>query len=393
MTEPLAALPGVRPAGRPFDPPAELARLRAEQPLWRLVFPDGHVGWLALSHGLVRAVLADPRFSSRNELQHYVLADAGELPPAQPGDLGGVDAPEHTRYRRLLAGKFTVRRMNLLAERAEALTVEHLDAMEAAGPGADLVEAFARPVPAMMICELLGVPYADRAEFQSMAATMGEANATPAEQFAAYDALAAYIRKLVSDKRAHPTDDLLSDLTGTDLTDEELGNLGGFLLGAGLDTTTNMIALGTFALLEHPGQLALLRADPGLAPKAVEELMRFLSIAHTGGRTALEDLELGGRSIRAGESVALSVQAANRDPERFPDPDVLDLTRDATGHVAFGHGVHQCLGQQLARVEMRAALPALVTRFPDLRLAVAPEEVPMRDGLDVYGVYGLPVAW
>ncbi|MEV0385578.1 cytochrome P450 [Nonomuraea sp. NPDC050643] len=392
MTEPLAALPRTRPAGRPYDPPAELARLRAEQPLRRLVFPDGHHGWLALGHGLVRALLADPRFSSRYELQHYPLADAGPMPSAPTGDLTGIDAPEHTRYRKLLAGKFTVRRMNLLTERAEAITAAHLDTMEAKGPGADLVEAFARPVPAVMICELLGVPYAERDRFQSLAATVSE-GATAEEQFAAYTEVGRYIGDLVTAKRAHPTDDLLSDLTTTDLSDEELSGIGGFLLGAGLDTTTNMIALGTFALLEHPGQFALLRADPALAGKAVEELMRFLTITHTGARAALEDVELDGQVIRAGETVALALQAANRDPRRYPDPDVLDLTRDATGHLSFGHGVHQCLGQQLARVEMRAALPALAARFPSLRLAVAPEEVPMRDGMDIYGVHRLPVTW
>ncbi|MFC4122878.1 cytochrome P450 [Nonomuraea zeae] len=392
MTEPLAALPVARPAGRPFDPPAELARLRAEQPLRRFVFPDGHAGWLALGHSQVRAVLSDPRFSSRYELQHYPLADVGPIPSAPIGDLTGLDAPEHTRYRKLLTGKFTVRRMNLLTERAEALTKEHLDAMEAAGPGADLVEAFARPVPAVMICELLGVPYDDRDRFQSLAATVA-GGATAEEQYAAYTEITRYIGDLVVLKRAHPTDDLLSDLTSTELSDEELGGIGGFLLGAGLDTTTNMIALGTFALLEHPDQLALLRADPGLAGKAVEELMRFLTITHTGARAALEDVELDGQVIRAGETVALSMAAANRDPLRYPDPDVLDLRREAAGHLGFGHGIHQCLGQQLARVEMRAALPALATRFPTLRLAVAPEEVPTRDGMDIYGVHRLPVTW
>ncbi|GAA3646218.1 cytochrome P450 [Nonomuraea antimicrobica] len=395
MTEPLAplaALPQARPVGRPFDPPSELAALRAEQPLRRLVFPDGHVGWLALSHTLVRAILADSRFSSRYELLHYPLADVGRIPPAPLGDLTGIDAPEHTRYRKLLTGKFTVRRMNLLAERTQAVTMEHLDAMEAKGPGADLVQAFAWPVPAVMICELLGVPYAERERFQTMAATVG-AGSTAEEQFAAYDELTDYIRELVALKRAHPTDDLLSDLAGTELSDEELAGIGGFLLGAGLDTTANMIALGTFTLLRHPAQLALLRADPGLAAKAVEELMRYLAIAHTGARAALEDVEVDGQVIRAGETVALSIQAANRDPRRFPDPDVLDLRREATGHLGFGHGIHQCLGQQLARVELRAALPALVTRFPALRLAVAPEEVPARDGTDIHGVHRLPVTW
>ncbi|MFI6395039.1 cytochrome P450 [Nonomuraea sp. NPDC050547] len=393
MTEPLSTLPLERPAGRPFDPPAELARLRAEQPLRPLIFPDGHEGWLALGYDEVRAIVADPRFSSRYELIHYALADVGQMPPAPPGDLVGVDAPQHTRYRKLLAGKFTVHRMRLLAERAEEVTKEHLEAMAASGSQADLIEAFARPVPAVMICELLGVPYADRQEFQQMAATIGGLDATPEEQYAAYAQMGEYIGKLVQAKRATPTDDVLSDLTGSDLTDEELAGVGAFLLGAGLDTTTNMIALGTYTLLRHPDQLALLREDPDLAGNAVEELMRFLTITHTGARAALEDVDLGGQTIKAGQTVALAVQAANRDPGKFPDPDVLDLRRDASGHISFGHGIHQCLGQQLARVEMRAAFPALLGRFPGLRLAVPADQVPMREGLDIYGVHRLPVTW
>ncbi|MEV4896981.1 cytochrome P450 [Nonomuraea sp. NPDC055795] len=393
MTEPLSTLPLERPAGRPFDPPAELAPLRAEQPLRPLIFPDGHEGWLALGYDEVRAIVADPRFSSRYELIHYALADAGQMPPAPPGDLVGVDAPQHTRYRKPLAGKFTVHRMRLLAERAEEVTKEHLEAMAASGSRADLIEAFARPVPAVMICELLGVPYADRQEFQQMAATIGGLDATPEQQYAAYAQMGEYIATLVRAKRAAPTDDLLSDLTGSDLTDEELAGIGAFLLGAGLDTTTNMIALGTYTLLRHPDQLALLRDDPELAGNAVEELMRFLTITHTGARAALEDVELSGQTIKAGQTVALAVQAANRDPKKFPDPDVLDLRRDAAGHIGFGHGIHQCLGQQLARVEMRAAFPALLGRFPGLRLAVPADQVPMREGMDIYGVHRLPVAW
>jgi cytochrome P450 len=391
-------LPLARPAGCPFDPPAELGPIREQHPLARLTYPDGHRGWLVTGYAQTRAVLADPRFSSRVELAHYPLPgleDLGEMPPAPVGDLTGIDAPEHTRYRRLLAGKFTVRRMRQLAERVEQVTAEHLDAMGRRGPDVDLVEAFAHPVPAVMICELLGVPYADRAEFQSHTAEMSRSDASPEEQFAAYGELQKYVGRLVLAKRAAPTDDLLSDLTTSDLADDELGGVGTFLLGAGLDTTANMLALGTFALLRNPEQFALLRgADEGTAERAVEELLRYLTIAHTGVRAALEDVELDGQLIKAGESVTVSLQAANRDPAKFADPDVLDLDRKATGHLAFGHGIHQCLGQQLARVELRVALPALCTRFPSLRLAVPAEDVPLRPAhQNIYGVAGLPVTW
>ncbi|MGX7758843.1 cytochrome P450 [Streptomyces angustmyceticus] len=388
-------LPTARTAGRPFDPPAELARLRARRPLVRMRYPDGHLGWLATGYSVVRAIHADPRFSSRYELLHnpFEGGPTGPLPPAPVGDLTGLDAPEHTRYRRLLMGKFTVRRMRALTARFAELTDAHLDAMERRGPGLDLVEAYAKPLPALMICELLGVPPAGQEDFQRHTATLMTRSATQEEVVAALTALQDTVAALVTAKRAAPTDDLLGDLTATDLTDDELAGIGSFLLAAGLDTTANMLALGAFALLSHPGQLAALRADPALAAPAVEELLRYLTIAHTGARTALEDVEVAGHLIRAGETVTLSLEAADRDPARFPDPDTLDLRRKATGHLAFGHGIHQCLGQQLARVELQVALPALVTRFPTLRLAVPPEDVPLREGMNINGVHRLPVTW
>ncbi|MGW7002153.1 cytochrome P450 [Streptomyces sp. NPDC054933] len=358
-------------------------------------YPDGHLGWLATGHSVVRAIAADPRFSSRYELMHLPVpgGPVDGLPPATIGDLTGIDPPEHTRYRRLLTGKFTVRRMRELTARVEQITAEHLDAMERQGPPVDLVEAYAYPIPALMICELLGVPEPDRDAFQQRAAAVFDGESSLDEQIAAMNALGEFVHELVLAKRANPTDDLLSDLTTADLTEAELAGIGGFLLAAGLDTTANMIGLGTFALLSHPEQAAALRADPDLADQAVEELLRYLTIAHTGGRAALEDVELDGQLIKAGETVTVSLQAANRDPTRFPDPDTLDLHRKATGHLAFGHGIHQCLGQQLARVEMRVAFPALFTRFPTLRLAVPPEEVPLRPSMNIYGVHRLPVTW
>ena len=393
--EPITSLPMTRPSGCPFDPPEELGRIREQGGLRRMTYPDGHEGWLVTSYAVARAVAADTRFSSRYELMHVPFPGTGftEIPVAPPGDLTGIDQPEHTRYRKLLTGKFTVRRMRLLTERVEQITAEHLDAMAEQGPPVDLVRAFAHPIPAVMICELLGVPYADRETFNRHVAAMSAPGVTPDEQIAAYGAIQEYIHGLVLAKRADPTDDLLGDLTATDLTDAELTGVGAFLLGAGLDTTANMLALGTYALLRNPDQLAALRADPGIADQAVEELLRYLSIAHTGVRAALEDVELDGQLIRAGESVTVSVQAANRDPARFADPDTLDLRRQATGHLSFGHGIHQCLGQQLARVEMRVAFPALVTRFPTLRLAVPVEDVPLRSTMNIEGVYQLPVAW
>jgi cytochrome P450 len=393
----VTTLPTARQPGCPFDPPAELLDARSHGPISRYSFPDGHQGWLVTGYDLVRAVLADTRFSSRKELMlHHPLIDYSgvEVPPAAPGQFLLMDEPQHGRYRKPLVGKFTVRRMRLLTERVEQITADHLDAMEEAGPPTDLVTAFATPIPAIMICELLGVPYEDRGAFQKQVESFMNGETSDEDLFAAYTATQQYLAELVAAKRANPTDDVLSDLTDSDLTDEELQGMSLILLAAGLDTTANMLALGTFALLRNPEQLAALRADPTLADGAVEELLRYLSVAKTFMRTALEDVELGGQTIEAGSALILAYNAANRDHERFPDPHVLDVRRRAGGHLAFGHGIHQCLGQQLARVEMRVAFPALVNRFPTLRLAVPADEVGLRpETADIYGVKSLPVTW
>lgn len=389
----IAALPTTRPATSPVDPPTELGELRATAPLVRMTFPDGHEGWLATGYSIVRTILSDSRFSTRYEIGHYPMADAGAMPPAEPGDMQGVDAPEHTRYRKLLAGRFTVRRMRQLEDRIIEITARQLEVMAAAGGPLDLVPHFAHPVPALVICELLGVPYADRDLFRRNMSALGGVEDSMQQRVTAFRTIVAYISELVAVKRRSPTDDILSELTTSDLTDAELAGIGALLLGAGLDTTANMVALGTLTLLQHPEQLATVRDDPEAVDRAVEELMRYLTIAHTNLRTAVQDVEIAGTRIAAYESVALAMQAANRDPAKFADPDVLDIARDATGHIGFGHGRHQCLGQQLARMEMRIALPALLRRFPTLRLAAPVAEIPMRAGLDIYGVHSLPVDW
>ncbi|MCK2220785.1 cytochrome P450 [Actinomadura sp. ATCC 31491] len=391
-------LPMVRQ--RPLDPPDKIDELRHQAHMHRMTYADGHVGWLVTGYAAARAVLADPRFSNRPEKMHPPLPGRMELLrrqgfKPQPGLFLRTDPPEHTRYRRLLTGQFTVRRMKALEPRIAEITEECLDAMEAAGPPADLVQAFALPIPSLVICELLGVPYEDRARFQEDARVLFNLEAGLEEALAAIGSTMAYLRDLIGRKRKEPGDDLLSGLVeGGELDDEELTGVGFLLLIAGHETTANMLGLGTYALLANPGQLALLRADPSLADNAVEELLRYLTIIHLGPlRSAEEDVEIEGNLIRAGETVTLSLPAANRDPARFPGGDTLDLTRPATGHLTFGHGIHQCLGQQLARAEMRLAYPALLRRLPGLRLAVTPEEVPMRSDMSIYGVHRLPVTW
>ncbi|PSJ30518.1 cytochrome P450 [Streptosporangium nondiastaticum] len=387
----VTTLPTTRQPGCPFDPPAELTDAQRHGSISRCTHVGGKPGWLITGYDMVRSVLADSRFSARKELLN--VGDF-EVPPPPPGEFLLMDDPQHRRYRKPLAGKFTVRRMRQLTERIEQITADCLDAMEQAGPSADLVTAFAKPIPTIIICELLGVPYEDRGSFQEQIDLFLGGETSEEELIAAYTATQNYLAELVAAKRANPTDDVLSDLTDSDLTDEELQGISLILLVAGLDTTANMLSLGTFALLQHPEQLAALRADPALTGQAVEELLRYLSVAKTFMRTALEDIELGGQTITAGTTVILSYNTANRDPERFPDPHVLDLHRQQGGHLAFGHGIHQCLGQQLARIEMQVAFPALLNRFPTLRLAVPAEEVALRpETADIYGVKSLPVTW
>jgi cytochrome P450 len=381
---------------RPLDPPQELERWREEAPVRRLRYADGHLGWLVTGYAAARAVMGDGRFSIRPELHHPSTPQIGKHQAVRrpPAFFARLDPPEHTRYRKLLTGQFTVRRMKLLEPRITEITAATLDAMERTGPPAELVRDFALPIPALVICELLGVPYADRDSFHRYAGTLVSLEVSTEQKQQAMNGLNAYVRALVADKRARPGDDLISGLaSGGELTDDELAGVAMLLLLAGHETTANMLALGTFTLLGNPEQLATLRRDPALVPGAVEELLRYLTVVDFMVRTALEDVELDGHTIKAGETVTVSLPAANRDPLRFADPGVMDITRDATGHLTFGHGIHQCLGQQLARNEMRIALPALLDRLPGLRLAVPAEEVPMRSDMLVYGVHRLPVTW
>ncbi|SMC53966.1 cytochrome P450 [Kibdelosporangium aridum] len=375
MTE---ALPIARTC--PFDPPAEL---RDRKAVSRLRFADGTLGWMVTTHTESRKVLSDPRFSHRGEIVRSPIRPATQ--PSAPGSFLFMDPPEHTRYRKLLTGQFTVRRMRMLEPRIEQITKELLDAMT---PPTDLVRAFALPLPSRVICELLGVPYTDHEFFEQNSHQMVDPAINADIRDAAGDALFGYLYELVQGKRAAPADDVLSGLVD-DLDDMELTGIAIMLLFAGHETTANMLGLGTFALLQHPDQLAKLHDD---VDGAVEELLRYLSVVqYEVNRTALEDVELGGEVIRKGETVLVSIPAANRD--KFERPDELDVTRSTAGHLAFGHGVHQCLGQQLARIEMRVGFSALFTRFPGMRLAVNPTDVPLNVERGIYGVASLPVTW
>ncbi|MEC3913433.1 cytochrome P450 [Nocardia sp. CDC160] len=393
-------LPMERNAG-PFAPPREISELRAARPVSPLVFPDGHHGWLVTGYDEVRKLLADTRFSSRLDLGviHVPYETPGmptptEPSPQIPGLFVAMDPPDHTRLRHKLTGAFTLRRMKQLQDHLAEIVERQLDEMAQLTPPVDLVRHFALPVPSLVICEMLGVPYEDRATFQVNSAKFLVKEQTLEEKGAAYGAMTAYLAELVVSKRAEPGEDILSDLArDPDLSIEELVGIAFLLLLAGHETTANMLALGTFALLEHPEQLAELRADPDLLPDAVEELIRYLSVADIFYRYATEDIELGGETITKGSTVVVSLLAANHDPRKFDDPDALDIHRQPRGLVAFGHGVHLCLGHQLARLEMRAGFGGLLRRFPTLRLAVDADQVPLRTDMNIYGVHELPVTW
>ncbi|MCP2275081.1 cytochrome P450 [Nocardia amikacinitolerans] len=393
-------LPMERDAG-PFAPPSEITRLRDARPVCPLVFPDGHEGWLVTGYDAVRQVMADTRFSSRQDIGvvHVPYETPGmpvatEPSPQIPGLFIAMDPPDHTRLRRMLTGAFTVKRMKQLEEHIIDVAERQLDEMARMTPPVDLVKEFALPVPSLVICEMLGVPYADRATFQVNSAKFLVKDQTLEEKMAAYGAMTTYLAELVVRKRAEPGDDILSDLARDDeLSVEELTGIAFLLLLAGHETTANMLGLGTFALLEHPEQLAELRANPDLLPDAVEELLRFLSVADIFYRYATDDIEVCGETITKGSTVVVSLLAANRDPERFDNPDALDIRREARGRLAFGHGIHTCLGQQLARIEMRAGFAGLLRRFPTLELAVPADEVKLRTDMNIYGVHELPVTW
>ncbi|MCT9930746.1 cytochrome P450 [Planotetraspora sp. A-T 1434] len=394
--------PMARTARCPFDPPPELRAVQSETAITKVRLWDGSTPWLVTRYADQRALLADPRISADITLAGYPHPSAGlAARTGQTRSFVGMDDPEHARLRRMVTALFTVKRAETLRPVIQRITDCLIDDMLSGPKPVDLVEAFALPVPSKVICELLGVPYADHGFFQHNSRILVSRDQAPERSAAAQSELIGYLDRLVATKLANPTQDLLSKLaveqvaTGN-LPQREAAAMGMLLLVAGHETTANMIALGTLALLEHPGQLAALRDcdDPTLIAGAVEELLRYLTILQSGRRrVALADIDLHGQLIHAGDGVIFPSDAGNRDEEVFTDPDRLDVQRDARGHLAFGFGVHQCLGQALARVELQVAYGTLFRRVPGLRLAVDLDQVPFKhDGL-VYGVYELPVTW
>ncbi|TQC43158.1 cytochrome P450 [Rhodococcus sp. WS4] len=401
-TDDLPQWPMMKSGECPFDPPNALRKLHAEQPISRVRLWDGSTPWLITRYDDVRTLLGDPRVSANSMNPGFPHSDAGFKERFQRSlTFLNMDGEDQSRIRRMVTSPFAVKRVEAMRPGIQARTDQLIDNMLAGPKPTDLVEAFALPLPSAVISELLGVPHEDHKFFQDITETTVNRNSTPAEVARAVDELRGFVDKLIALKLDDPADDLLSELAQQrvipgELTRREAADLGLLLLTAGHETTANMISLGTLLLLEHPDQLALLRDsdDPRLVAGAVEEILRYLTIPHFGRRrVAAEDIEFNGHLIRAGEGIILAADVANREADVFPDPDRVDIERDARRQIAFGFGVHQCLGQPLARVELQVVWSTLFRRIPTLSLATTVDKVPFKHDALIYGLYELPVTW
>ncbi|ARF76231.1 cytochrome P450 [Streptomyces griseus] len=385
-------------------PDPRYAELRDEEPVVRVRTAGGVDAWLVTRYEHVRELSADPRLSRARACGPGAPRVGGTM-HTTPEMIISLDSPEHSRLRKLVAGAFTLRRVERMRAGVQQVADELLDAMQAQGGPVDLVQALAVPLPLTVIGELLGVPPADLRDFEKWARAFATVDdrAGGEESLAGLAKLSEYIVGLVADKRATPTDDMLSELIaardeGDRLSEAELVTFGFTLIGAGFDTTANQLANSVLALLvDHRDQWDRLAADPALIPKGVDELLRHVNLFATDTtgfpRIAAADIEVGGVTIAEGDAVLLALASANRDPAVFADPDRLDLDRERNPHISFGHGVHHCLGKHLGRMELEIALEGLLRRFPDLRLAVPEHELPWHTGEINHTLTSLPVTW
>lgn len=382
------------------DPQALFARLRSSAPVTPVITPEGVRAWLVTRYEDVRAALADPRLA-KDWVTHMTPDDFDiNVDPVQAyldQHMLNLDPPDHTRLRRLVVKAFTPRRVAALRPRISAITDELLDAMADGPAEADLIEVFAFPLSVTMICELIGIPVDDRESFREWSGTLLSSGGTREESRAAAAEMFEYFTHLVGECRRSPKDDLLSALiaardSGDSLSEHELLSMMFLLLVAGHETTLNLIADGTLALLTHPAELERLREDPSLLPTAVEELLRYANpLNHATERFTLEPVTIGDTVIPEKEWVMLATSSANRDPSRFADADRLDVGRDPSGHVGFGHGIHYCLGAPLARLEGEIAFGKLLSRFPGMTLAVPEPSLRWRPSSLIHGLEALPV--
>lgn len=387
MTEPKASPVAARAAGCPFDPAPALYEALKDDELHRSTVPS--------PMGEFEAVVVTRYEDARTVLGDDQLRMGGAM-PFQPGNLMSYDGEEHSRLRRRLTGSFTTKRARELRPMIEAAVAAALDGLEQAGPGADLVTHFSTPIPTQVICGLLGVPYDDREEFQRRTEAVLNVNTSLEVQMQKVAEMNAYMAGLVARHREQPGDNVLGGIVrehGDELSDDELAGVGNMLLIAGHETISSTLSASVALLLQHPDQLAIVRDEPDTIDSAVEELLRYCAPATILPRRATGEICVRDQVIKQDEIIAVSVLAANRDLGPNQDLDRLDVRRPLQGHLTFGFGPHQCLGRQLARMELRTALPALFQRFPGLRLAVPEDEVDYRTSALVFGVNSLPVTW
>lgn len=399
----IPAYPMDRDRACPFAPPPGVMQLGAEAPLSRVQIWDGSTPWLITGYEAARTLFADSRVSVDDCLEGFPHWNEHMLSIStrRPRSVFNTDAEEHTRFRRMLSKPFTFKRVEGLRPVIQKVTDEAIDDILAGPQPADIVEKLALPVPTIVISEMLGVPYDDHEFFQEHANRGLARYATAEDTAAGAMSLHGYLVDLVKQKMENPAEDAISDLaervSAGEIDVKEAAQLGTGLLIAGHETTANMIGIGVLALLQNPEQADLLRNtdDPKVIANATEELMRYLSIIQNGQRRiALEDIEIGGETIRAGEGIIIDLAPANWDSAEFPNPEKLDLTREnAGGELGFGYGRHQCVGQQLARAELQIVFHTLLRRIPTMSLAIPFDEVPFKDDRLAYGVYSLPINW
>ncbi|KOV57738.1 cytochrome P450 [Streptomyces sp. MMG1121] len=397
VKHPLVSFPQDRTC--PYHPPAGYDPLRAARPLTRVRLYDGRAVWLVTGIAAARDLLGDPRLSADQDNEAFPSPTEGFKNRVRGRRLSllGMDDPEHKTLRRTVIPTFTAKRVSALRPKIQEIVDALIDDIIAQGPPAELVSAFALPVSSQVMCLMLGVPYADHEFFEEQSRRL-IAGPTVEDTQRGGEQLDAYLGALIERKQREPGDALLDELIHQPLAEgairpDELMALAALLVVAGHETTTNMISLGAFTLLEHPDRLAELRADPELMPAAVEELLRFCAVAEGGMRVATQDIEYAGQTIRANDGVVMSTSLINRDTAAYSAPDELDWHRPDRHHLAFGFGMHQCLGQNLARAEIEIALRTLFDRLPGLKLAAPVSEIPFKPGTTLQGMLQLPVRW
>jgi cytochrome P450 len=394
-------LPLPREKKCPFGPAPEVAEIREQGQLVKVTCPTGIDAWLVTRYADVREVMGDPqRFSNHSGQAGHVLANMPPDSPVYEGDFFRMDGPDHIRFRRVFAPAVsTVKRLELFRPMVQRTVDELLDGLAGVTGPVDLHDKFAKPLTTAVIAELLDVPHADRGLFHRVAEALFSGKTDVDDLDAARFPLFEYVQDLVVKRRTEPGEDALSVLVTrgqdaeTPFSDIELIKMAAGLLVAGYDTTASLITYGTLALLDSPQQYALLHENPATVPTAVEEIVRLLAVGSGLLRVAKVDTEIGGTPIAAGEYVVVAVQAANHDPAQFADPEHLDITRQHNAHIGFGHGPHQCVGQQIARLELSTVLATLPRRVPSLRLAVPFDDVEFKSDTTVYGPASLPVTW